>query len=125
VLIAFGWLAPGGTYLLMRRYTQFALFAGAVWLAFGVGIALHGVPGWPRAEELAGLDGFTALLFQLGGAGQALAGAPYLLARAFGSPEPFLAGRLHEYGATLLVFAGALNVLAISSAIDLQKERAH
>jgi hypothetical protein len=123
ILIAFGWLAPGGAYLLTRCYTQFALFAGAVWLAFGAGVALHGVPGWPRAEEIAGIDGVTALLFQAGAVGQALAGAPYLLARVFGSSEPFLVGRLHEYGTTLLVFAGVLNTLAISSAIDLRKER--
>jgi hypothetical protein len=122
VLVAFGWLAPGGAYLLMRRYTQFALFAAAVWLAFGAGCALHGVPGWPGAEDVAGLDGVTGLLFQAGAVGQALAGAPYLLARAFGSPEPFVAGRLHEYGTTLLILAGVLNTLAIASAFDLRKE---
>jgi hypothetical protein len=26
-LVAFGWLVPGGAYLLMRRYVQFAVFA--------------------------------------------------------------------------------------------------
>ena len=123
VLIAFGWLAPGGAYLLMRRNTQFALFACAVWVAFGSGLALHGVPAWPRAEDVAGLDGVTGLLFRAGAIGQALAGAPYLLARGVGSPEPFLAGRLHEYGTTLLIFAGVLNVLAIASAFDVRKER--
>lgn len=123
LMIAFGWLVPGGAYLLMRRYAQFALFAATVWLAFGAGFALHGLPGWPRAEELAGLDGVTALLLRAGAAGQALAGAPYLLAQVFGAPGPFLAGRLHEYGTTLLIFAGALNLLAISTAFDLRKER--
>jgi hypothetical protein len=38
-LAAFGWLVPGGAYLLMRRYLQFAVFAVLVsdllkWPAF-------------------------------------------------------------------------------------------
>ena len=123
LLIAFGWLAPGGAYLLMRRYLQFALFACVVWATFVMGYVLHGGPGFPRPDELAGLDGFTALLFKAGAIGQALAGAPYLLARIFGGPESFLAGRLHEYGNTLLIFAGVVNTLAISSAFDLRKEQ--
>ena len=36
----------------------------------------------------------------------------------------FLDGRLHEYGTTLLLFAGLFNLLAISSALELRKETA-
>ena len=124
LLIAFGWLAPGGAYLIMRRYTQFALFACAVWIAFVLGLALDGRLGWPQPADLAGLDGFTASLFRASAIGQALAGAPYLLARVFGATEPFLGGRLHEYGTTLLILAGLINTLAISSAFDLRKDQA-
>ena len=124
LLIAFGWLAPGGACLLMRRYLQSALFACVVWAASGLGYVLHGGSGFPRPSELAGLDGLTALLFKAGAAGQALAGAPYLLARFFGGTQPFMAGRLHEYGTMLLIFAGLVNTLAISSAFDLRKEQA-
>jgi len=48
---------------------------------------------------------------------------PYLLSLLSSAHRTFLDGRLHEYGTTLLVMAGALNVLAVSSALDLRKER--
>jgi len=121
LLIGFGWLVPGGAYLLMRRYLQFAMFAGAVTVTFAAGLALHGTYAWPQPAELSGLDGFTALLFKAGSLAKALAGAPYLLAGLFGASDTFINGRLHEYGSTLLVMAGACNVLAVSSALDLRK----
>ena len=123
LLAVFGWLVPGGTHLLMRRYLQFAVFAFAVWVAFAAGIALHGGYGWPQPAELAGLDGFTAFLFKAGALAKLLAGAPYLAARLFFGPSSFLDGRLHEYGTTLLTMAGVLNVLAVSSALDLRKKK--
>jgi hypothetical protein len=119
----FGWLVPGGAFLLMRRYLQFAVFACAVLAAFSAGIALHGVCQWPQPSELAGLDTFSALVFQIGALAKMLAGGPYLVARAFSGAGSFLSGRLHEYGTTLLVMAGLLNALAVSSAMDLRKER--
>ena len=121
-LVLFGWLVPGGAYLLMRRYLQFALFALAVSATFAVGLVLRGGFGWPQPAELAGLDGFTALLFKAGAAAKMLAGAPYLLAEAFGGSSSFLNSRLHEYGSTLFLMAGALNVLGVASALDLRKE---
>jgi Family of unknown function (DUF6677) len=122
LMAAFGCLIPGGAYLLMRRYLQFALFAVVVTATFATGLALHGACAWPQPAELAGLDGFTALLFKAGTMAKALAGAPYLLASLFGGSESFLSGRLHEYGGTLLMMAGACNVLAVSSALDLRKD---
>jgi hypothetical protein len=123
LLAAFGWLVPGGAYLLMRRYLQFALFALIVCVSFAAGILFQGGAGWPQSADLAGLDGFTALLFRAGALAKTLAGAPYLLSLFSGAHRTFLDGRLHEYGTTLLVMAGALNVLAVSSALDLKKER--
>jgi hypothetical protein len=120
-LILFGWLVPGGAYLLMRRYLQFAVFAAVVWAAFACGLLLHGAAVWPGPGELAGIDGFTALVFQAGATAKVLAGAPYLL---FHSGD-FISGRLHEQGTTLLIMAGLFNVLAISSALDLRKEKAN
>jgi len=122
LLAAFGWLVPGGAYLLMRRYMQFAMFAVVVWATFFAGLALQGGFRWPQPAELAGLDGFTALVFRAGALAKALAGGPYLAARFLDGSSSFLNGRLHEYGTTLLVMAGAFNVLAISSALDLRKE---
>jgi hypothetical protein len=122
-LAAFGWLVPGGAYLLMKRYLQFAIFASLVSLAFVAGILLQGGTAWPDPAELVGLDGFTALAFKASVFAKALAGAPYLLARAFDGSS-FITSRLHEQGATLLIVAGVLNVLAVSSAIDLKKKEA-
>jgi hypothetical protein len=120
-LVAFGWLVPGGAYLLMRRYLQFAVFAVLVWAAFAAGLALHGSSQWPQPADLAGLDTFTALVFKGGALAKMLAGAPYLAAQFFDGSS-FLEGRLQEYGTTLLAMAGVLNALAISSALDLRKE---
>ena len=119
-LAAFGWLVPGGAYLLMRRYMQFAIFAAIVTVTFAAGILLQGSVRWPAPVELAGLDRFTAFAFQVSAFAKALAGAPYLAANAFNQPS-FLSGRLHEYGATLLMMAGLFNVLGISSALDQRK----
>ncbi len=123
LLAGFGWLVPGGAYLLKRRYLQFAMFAFVVWTAAGAGLALHGGGGWPTGAELAGLDGFTAFMFRAGALAKMLAGAPYAATLLFSGEGSFLAGRVHEYGTTLLMMAGVANVLAISSALDLRKER--
>ena len=117
-LVAFGWLVPGGAYLLMRRYVQFAVFGSAVTAAVIAGVALQGGSGWPRPEELAGLDGFTALLFRVGAATKFLAGAPFLAALAIHDAGSFLSSRVHEYGSVLLMLAGVMNVLGLSSALD-------
>jgi len=124
LLAGFGWLVPGGAYLLMRRYLQFAVFAAIVCASFAAGLLLHGSAAWPQPAELAGVDGFTALLFRGGALAKALAGAPYLASLLSGHPGTFLDGRLHEYGTTLLVMAGGFNLLAVSSALDLRKEGA-
>ena len=120
-LAAFGWLVPGGAYLLMRRYLQFALFAALVSAPFAAGLALHGGIRWPQPAELQGLDTFAALVFKGGALAKVLAGAPFLLARLFDGGPSFLDGRLHEYGRTLLVLAGLFNVLAVANALELHK----
>ena len=120
-LAAFGWLVPGGAFLLKRRYLQFAGFAFVVSAAVIAGMILGGSCRWPQPAELAGLDSFTARVFQAGALAKLLAGGPSLVARIFDGPT-FLEGRLHEYGTTLLIMAGIFNVLAVASAFDLRKE---
>ena len=120
-LAAFGWLVPGGAYLLMRRYLQFAVFAVLVSATFAVGLALHGGLQWPQPGELQGLDTFAAWVFQGAALAKFLAGGPFLLARLFDGGPSFLDGRLHEYGTTLLVLAGLFNLLAVANALELQK----
>ena len=117
-LAAFGLVVPGGAYLLTRRYLQFAVFATLVCAAFGAGLAMQGSVSWPTALELSGLDPFTSYLFQAGALAKALAGGPFVIASAFGVERGFVAGRIHEYGSTLLLMAGVFNVLAISGALE-------
>jgi len=119
----FGWLVPGGAYLLARRYLQSAVALALVSCATVAGLALHGANLWPGADELRGLDGLTAIIAQAGAWARPLAGAPYLLARLFQYSQTFLAGELHEYGTTLLVLAGLLNLLALADALQLRKAR--
>ena len=123
LIAAFGWLVPGGAYLLMRRYLQFAVFAFVVCATFAAGLALQGGYRWPQPDELVGLDTSTALIFKAAALARLLAGGPYLTAWLFDSPGGFLSGRLHEYGTTLLAMAGLFNLLAVSSAFDLRKEQ--
>jgi hypothetical protein len=120
-LAAFGWLVPGGAYLLMRRYLPFAAFAVLVSTTFAAGLALRGGLQWPQPAELQGLDLFTALVFQAGALTKLFAGGPSLLAQFFDGGHGFLDGRLHEYGTTLLILAGLFNLLAVSNALELRK----
>jgi hypothetical protein len=121
VATAFGWLIPGGGYLLMRRYVRFALFLVVVSVAFAAGVACQGANLWPRPEELQGLDNLSILLAKAGAAVKMLAGGPYLLARVFDYSQTFLAGQMHEYGTKLLILAGLFNLLALSDARNLRK----
>ena len=120
---AFGWLVPGGAYLLARRYLQFAISLALVSAATIAGIALHGANLWPGANELQGLDGLAAVMAQAGGLARILAGAPYLLARLSNYSQTFLAGQTHEYGTIMLVLAGLFNLLALADALELRKAK--
>jgi hypothetical protein len=120
-IAAFGWLVPGGAYLMSRRYLQFAVSLALVCCAAIAGVALRGANLWPQPGELQGLDGFTAGLAQVGAAAKALAGGPYLLARLCQYSQSFVNGQTHEYGTTLLVLAGLFNLLALVDGLELRK----
>lgn len=114
-----GWLVPGSGYLLTRRHWQFAVSSALIWSAFVAGIALHGGGLWIGPAELEGVDGFTGAVAWAGVVGKALAGAPFLLARIFYSAQSYVDGRLHEYGTTLLLMAGIMNLLALADSLEL------
>lgn len=116
---AAGWLVPGGGYLFTRRYFQFAVSWALICTAFLAGIALQGGGLWIGSGELDGVDGFTSVVAYASLAGKALAGLPYLLARMFYHSQSYAAGRVHEYGTTLLLFAGIMNLLALADAFEL------
>ena len=120
-LALFGWIVPGGAYLLQRRYLQFGrLRAGSVGdLPRGTRAARGTL--FPQADELKGLDTATSLIFQAMAFAKVFAGGPYLLGHVFDGSQSFLQARLHEYGTTLLVLAGVFNLLAIADALELRK----
>jgi hypothetical protein len=122
-IIATGWFLPGGGYLLTRRYRQFCGVFAVVCGVFLSGLLLHGGSVWISSAELDGTDEFTALLARAGVFGKVLAGAPYLLTRVFYQAQTYTQGRLHEYGTTLLVCAGILNLLALADAWESRGEK--
>jgi hypothetical protein len=119
-LAAFGWLVPGGAYLLRRRYLQFGVFLVLVSAAFGAGIALQGGVQLPKPAELQGTDGLTTMMAWAGSVAKALAGLPYLLALPFTGLNTFVSGRAHEYGTVLLEVAGLINLLAMADAMETE-----
>jgi len=123
VLLAVGWLLPGGGYLLLGRRRQFALFLAVVCAASVAGVLLQGSNLWPPAGDLQGLDGVSVLVARGGAITKAMAGGPYLLALAAGYAQSYVAGCLHEYGTALLSVAGLLNLLALAGAWSRLHER--
>jgi hypothetical protein len=123
LLGAVGWLIPGGGYLFTRRYLQFAWSFALICGAFVAGLVLQGGSLWIGPGELDGVDGFTAFIAQAGIAGKALAGLSYLLARIFYHSQTYVQGRVHEYGTTLLLCAGIMNLLALADAFELRGEK--
>jgi hypothetical protein len=111
-----GWLVPGGGYLLLRRYRQFAGFLLVVSAATIAGVLLGGGNRWPASTELQGLDGVATLMARGGALAKAMAGGPYVLVRLAGYSQSYLAGCLHEYGTALLTVAGLMNLLALADA---------
>jgi hypothetical protein len=118
-----GWLLPGGGYLFTRRYLHFVGSFGLICGAFLTGLALQGGSLWIGPGELEGVDGFTSFIAMSGIAGKALAGLPYLLARIFYHSQNYLQGRVHEYGTTILLIAGIMNLLALADAVELRREQ--
>ena len=69
-LAVFGWLVPGGAYLLMRRYLQFAVFAVLVSATFAAGLALHGGYAVAAARRTPGPGHLHGIGLQSRGLGQ-------------------------------------------------------
>lgn len=116
-----GWILPGGGYLMLRRYRQFALFLVVVSAATVAGVLLQGGNLWPAAGELQGLEGLAAMMARFGALAKAMAGGPYVVARLAGYSQGYVAGCLHEYGTALLTVAGLLNLMALADAWEMRR----
>ena len=114
--LAFGWLVPGGVYLLKERYTQFAIRFVLVCACLAAGIALQGSNQWPAQSELQGVDGFTAATAWARAFTKFMAGAPCVIAGLAGYSQSFISGQVHEYGTVLLVAAGLINFAVLAEA---------
>jgi hypothetical protein len=114
--LVFGWLVPGGAYLLKGRYVQFATALALVCACLAAGIALQGSNRWPSHSELDGLDGFTSAAARAGAFTKLFAGVPYMIASLAGYSQSFINGQVHEYGTTLLIAAGLINLLVLAQA---------
>ena len=115
--ILVGWLIPGGSALLQKRYARAAFLFTAITGAFILGLLAQGGNLWPTTAELQGLDGLTTMMAFAGSAAKMLAGGPYLLATLSGYSHSFLDGRVHDAGTILLTMAGLVNVAAITETI--------
>jgi hypothetical protein len=104
VKFAFGWILPGGVYLLKRRYDQFALCFALVAAGFAAGVALGGLNNPPQP----GIFGAVAAVAQW------FAGGPYLIARIFSHATLPIDAPIHNNGLALLMAAGAINLLAMA-----------
>ena len=102
---AFGWVVPGGAYLLNRRYKEFVLCFLLVSTVFAVGVALDGMSQPPQSDATA----------MIGKGAEALAGFPCLFATFFIHSPLAITAPVHEYGATLLMAAGLINLLVLAS----------
>lgn len=114
--VVFGWLVPGGAYLLRGRYAQFAMTLVLVLGCLAAGVALQGSNRWPAHSELQGLDGFADTVARVGAFTKILAGGPYIAFLLSGYSQSFTSGQVHEYGTTLLLAAGLINLMALAEA---------
>ncbi len=101
--VAFGWLLPGGAYLLRKRYGRFALCFFLVSIAFAAGVALDGLSD-PTQPGVYGAVSTIA---------KSLAGGPFLIARIFSHARLPIDAPPHDYGGALLIAAGMINLLAL------------
>ncbi len=103
-----GWLIPGAGHFLLKRPNRALLIFFPVVLMFLLGLMMRGPLFYPQGGDM-----LTAVIYYGGFVCHVLTGIPYFLTVALGYNQPDVAGHVHDYGATFLVAAGLLNVLAL------------
>jgi hypothetical protein len=114
VILAAGWLVPGGGHFLQKKNYRGALLSGAILLTFIFGLLMRGYLFEPQTGDV-----LTTLIYTGGFLGDLSAGLPYLLAKMFGYNQPDIAGHVYDYGTKFLVCAGLLNLLALVDAWEI------
>jgi hypothetical protein len=114
LILATGWLVPGGGHFLLKRNYRGALLGATILLTFVLGLLMRGYLFEPQSGDV-----LTTLIYWGGFIGDLATGAPYVLARMFGYNQPDVAGHGFDYGTKFLVSAGLFNLLAMVDAWEI------
>lgn len=110
ILCFVAWVVPGAGHLWLRRTQKGLVLLVALWLMFGLGLALQGrIFPFVVGEPLVGL----AAIADLG------IGGMYFAAKALGLGGGTVVATTYEYGNTFLIVAGLLNFLVVLDAYDI------
>jgi hypothetical protein len=109
-----GWLIPGLSHVLLRRWIRGLIFAACVLLMFVMGIAMQGKLYDLQFEQPLHIFAFIA---------NAGAGLPYILAEQFHLGIGTMTAPSYDYGTTFLWVCGLLNYLIVLDAFDIAQGR--
>lgn len=110
LLCVAAWALPGAGHLWLGRTQKGLVLLAALWIMFGLGLALEGrIFPFVVSEPLVGL----AAVADLG------VGVVYFAAKAIGLGGGTVVATTYEYGNTFLIVAGLLNFLVILDAYDM------
>ena len=113
-ICASGWLVPGVSHLLLRRWGRGLMFTMAVMAMFLFGVAMHGRLYDFTPEQPLHIFAFLA---------NAGIGLPYIFAQRMGYGVGLLSSPTYDYGNTYLWVAGLLNYLIVLDAFDIAQGR--
>jgi hypothetical protein len=109
-VVVLGWLFPGMGYFAQCKWVRGALIFVCVVGMFVLGLALSGQTyGFNTGD----------LLAILGWVGDLCAGALYFITRSLGGGAAVAHSVMGDYGTTMMISAGLLNILAASDARDV------
>lgn len=109
-----GWLIPGLSHVLLRKWIRGLIFAGSVLLMFVMGLAMNGKLYDLHFEQPLHIFAFIA---------NAGAGLPYILAEYNEFGIGVMTAPSYDYGTTFLWVCGLLNYLIVLDAFDIAQGR--
>jgi hypothetical protein len=109
-----GWLIPGLSHILLRRWIRGLIFAACVLVMFVLGIAMQGKLYDLHFEQPLHIFAFIA---------DAGAGLAYILAEQLDLGIGTMTSPSYDYGTTFLWVCGLLNYLIVLDAFDIAQGR--
>jgi hypothetical protein len=110
-----GWLIPGLSHILLRRWIRGLIFAACVILMFVLGIGMQG-----KLYDLRELEQPLHIFAFIANAG---AGSLYLVAEQMELGLGTMTAPSYDYGTTFLWVCGLLNYLIVLDAFDIAQGR--